>query len=174
MNQQVSDTLKSMFQLPQNRIEQFLSICYIHTFKKNEFIEVKNKHFNRLGYILNGATRTFFENNQGDEISYLLQVNGDVIGDYASFITNEKAQVKIKTILTTEMLFFEKNHLDELIQNDIFWLAFAKRLSDLAFLSAKQRLDELFLYTPELRYLNLLNKSHEIIQKFRKNIFHHI
>ncbi|MEF9477079.1 hypothetical protein OWR28_04420 [Chryseobacterium sp. 1B4] len=72
------------------RAEEFLDICYIVTYDKNKMIEPQNGIFDRLGFILNGAVRTYYINEKGEDISYLLQVNNDVIGDYASYITGKK------------------------------------------------------------------------------------
>lgn len=165
MTKAFKEKLSTILQIPLKRVEEFLSICFVVTHEKNELIETKNQVFDRLGYTINGAARIYYINEKGEEISYLLQVNGDVIGDFASFLTGKKSQAKIETLLPTEVLYFEKSKLEQLIQRDIFWLGLSKHLSDLAFLSAKQRLDELFFYTPEQRYLNLLKKSPEIIQK---------
>jgi len=165
MNDLLKKKLLNTLKIPVARVEELLGVCFILTHKKNEIIETKNQVFDRLGYIINGAARIYYLNEQGEEISYLLQVNGDVIGDYASYITGNKSVAKIETLLTTEVLYFEKKSIDKLIEKDMYWLGFAKHLSDLAFLSAKQRLDELFFYTPEQRYLNLLKKSPEILNK---------
>ncbi|GAL87401.1 conserved hypothetical protein [Sporocytophaga myxococcoides] len=165
MTQSVKEKLVTTLQIPIDRVEELLGICLIVTHAKNELIEAKNGVFDRLGYIINGAARIYYLNEKGEEVSYLLQVNEDVIGDYASYITGEKSQAKIETLLETEVLYFEKKGVEELIKKDVFWLGFAKRISDLAFLSAKQRLDELFFFTPEQRYLNLLKKSPEILNK---------
>ncbi|MCR6639687.1 MAG: Crp/Fnr family transcriptional regulator [Sporocytophaga sp.] len=165
MMQSVKEKLVNTLQIPIDRVEELLGICVIVTHEKNEAVETKNGVFDRLGYIINGAARIYYVNEKGEEISYLLQVNEDVIGDYASYLTGEKSQAKIETLLRTEVLYFEKRSIEELITKDVFWLGFAKRISDLAFLSAKQRLDELFFYTPEQRYLNLLKKSPEILDK---------
>lgn len=165
MSQSLKEKLVDTLQMPIERVEEFLSICSIVTHEKNELIETKSRAFDGLGYIIDGAARIYYVNEQGEEISYLLQVNGDVIGDYASYITGEKSRAKIETLLQTEVLYFEKKSLDECIRKDVFWLGFSKHLSDLAFLSAKRRLDELFFYTPEQRYLNLLRKSPEILNK---------
>lgn len=159
------ETLKEIFSMPQRKVEELLKVCTIETHAKNEMVVTKGKTFNRLGYIIHGAARIYYSNERGEEVSYLLQVNGDVIGDYAGFITGAASEVKIEILLPTEVLYLEKNQLDTLIQKDIFWLFFAKQLSDMAFLSAKQRLDELFFYTPEQRYLNLIKKSPEILNK---------
>ncbi len=165
MTQLLKEKLSNTLQIPLKRIEELLNICYVVMHEKNEMIETKNRVFDKLGYIINGAARIYYVSDNGEEISYLLQVNGDVIGDFASYITGEKSQANIETLLKTEVLYIEKSKLELLMKQDVFWLGFAKHLSDLAFLSAKLRLDELFFYTPEQRYLNLLKKSPEIIQK---------
>jgi CRP-like cAMP-binding protein len=165
MNALLKEKLLNRLQISTERVEELLSICFIIAHEKSEQIVTNKNAFHRLGYIINGAVRTYYVNEKGEEVSYLLQVNDDVIGDYKSYITGNKSEVKIETLLKTEVLYFEKKSIEALIQKDKFWLGFAKQISDLAFLSAKNRLDELFFYTPEQRYLNLLNKSPEILNK---------
>ena len=58
----------------------------------------------------------------------------------------------IQALLKLKFYILIKKMLRFLIQKDIFWLGLAKRISDLAFLDAKQRLDELFLYTGRTLY----------------------
>ncbi|WP_300675190.1 Crp/Fnr family transcriptional regulator [Soonwooa sp.] len=161
----LKEKLAETLQLSLERVDEFLEICYVVNYDKNKMIEPKNDIFARLGFILNGAVRIYYVNEKGEDISYLLQVNNDVIGDYASYITGKKSVALIQTLLKTEVLYFDKKDVEALIQKDIFWLGLAKHMSDLAFLDAKQRLDELFFYTPEERYLNLLKKSPEILNK---------
>ncbi|PKF74741.1 Crp/Fnr family transcriptional regulator [Chryseobacterium sp. PMSZPI] len=165
MTSAIKERLAETFQISRERTEEFLEACYMMNYDKNQIIEPKNGVFDRLGFILNGAVRIYYINEKGEDISYLLQVNNDVIGDYASYITGKKSMAVIQTLLKTEVLYFDKKDIDALIQKDIFWLGIAKHISDLAFLDAKQRLDELFFYTPEERYLNLLKKSPEILNK---------
>ena len=91
-------------------------------------------------------------------------MKGDAIVDYANFISGESSNLHIQFLLDSEVLYIHKHTLNQLIEKDPFWMGFAKNISDLAFLSAKQRLDELFFFNPEERYLNLLKKSPEVIQ----------
>lgn len=165
MTSAVKQKLAETLQISMERAEEFLEICYIVNYDKNKIIEPKNGVFDRLGFILNGAVRIYYINEKGEDISYLLQVNNDVIGDYASYITGKKSLAILQTLLKTDVLYFDKKDIEALIQKDIFWIELAKRISDLAFLDSKQRLDELFFYTPEERYLNLLKKSPEILNK---------
>jgi len=165
MTSTIKEKLAETLQISLERAAEFLEICYLVNYDKSKMIEPRNGVFDRLGFILSGAVRIYYINEKGEDISYLLQVNNDVIGDYASYITGKKSMAIIQTLLKTEVLYFDKKDIETLVQKDIFWLRLAKHISDLAFLDAKQRLDELFFYTPEERYLNLMKKSPEILNK---------
>ncbi len=165
MNAVLRDNLQQVLQLPAARLETLLTVSHTETYPKHNRIGTPNKVFDRLGYILQGAVRTFYVNDQGAEISYLLQVDQDFIGDYESYITGKPSELQIEALLDTEVLFFERRAIDRLIQEDGSWMGVAKRVSDLVFLDAKRRFNELLFHTPEQRYLNLLNRSPELIQK---------
>lgn len=165
MKNELIEKLTTELKMPVSRIEEYLAACTIVHHKRKQIIYPQNSLFESLGYIINGGARTYYIDNQGNEISYLLQLNGDAIGDYAKFISGESSNLHIQFLLDSEVLYIHKNKLDKLIEKDPYWLGLAKYISDMAFLSAKKRLDELFFYDPEERYLNLLNKSPEVIQK---------
>lgn len=157
--------LTALLQIPQDRVDELLKTCRIVVHEKNHIIETPNNVINWLGYIVDGAVRTYCINEDGDEISYLLHVNNDAMGDYESYITGNKTDWFFETILRTTVVYIDKTEMEALIAKDVFWLAFTKRIADVAFLDAKQRLNDLLFYNPEQRYLNLLKKSPEIIQK---------
>lgn len=165
MDHQIKLRLQSVLDIPLWRVEEFLSICKRVIHQKNDLIDAGGRVFDQLGYIVDGAARIFYLNDNGEEMSYLLQVNGDALGDYESYLTGQPSQVKIEFLLPTEVLYFRKKDIDRLAERDVFWLALTKRISDLAFIYCKRRLDELFFYTPEQRYLNLSSKSPEILNK---------
>jgi|SRR5690606_37681403 len=149
MNEKLKQRLHYTLQIPMYRVDELLTICQRIIHPKSELINANGQVFDRLGYIIEGAARIYYLNEDGEEVSYLLQVNGDAIGDYYSYLTGEPSQVRIEMLLKTEVLYFKKEDIDRLSQQDVFWLALSKRISDLAFLSAKRRIDELFFYTPE-------------------------
>jgi len=156
---------KNQFNLDDQRLSEIMNVSEVRSFKKNTVIFQQGSPCLWLATILEGAVRTFIINEAGEEISYLLQVNGDYIGDYESYLTNQKSIFNIKTCIDTQCLIFDKKAFDDLANKDLFWLHFQKRMSDISFLEAKRRIDDLLLYTPEQRYLNLLQKAPEILQK---------
>ncbi len=165
MNRLQKESLSRVLQIPVGRVEELLEVSFKIIYSRNEMIDAPRGVFDRLGYIIDGAVRTYHVAEDGHEISYLLQVNGDFLGDYESYITGKPSNLTIEAILKTEVLFFERKGMEELIEKDIFWLHFSKKISDFVFLDAKRRLDDLLFYTPEERYKRLMDKSHELLQK---------
>lgn len=164
LNTQAKQQLRIFLQITEEKLEELLSICTLKHHKKGEILHSRNSEFTRLGYIIEGAARIFYITDEGEEINYLLQVTGDVIGDYVSYLTGQISTSRIEILVDSEVLYFEKSEMEKLIAKDVFWLKFSKMMSDMAFLNAKNRIDELFFFTPEQRYLNLLKKSSHIFQ----------
>ena len=133
--------------------------------RKNENWLSEGDNADKLAIIMQGAMRSYVMNERGEEINLLLQVNQDFIGDYESYISGKKASFYIKALIETELFVITKKAIDKLGQQDVFWLKFKTQMSDYAFLEAKRRIEDLLLFTPEERYLNLVKKSQEVLQK---------
>lgn len=151
--------------IPVNRAAELVAVCRFEHIKKHTRWIQAGTPYTDLAYIVEGAVRTFGIDDDGRDISYLLQVNNDFTGDFESFITNGPSSFHIETILDTHLLLISRAAIQNLIQRDPFWLHFRVQMSDLAFTEAKRRIEDLLLYTPEQRYSNLLDRSPEIIRK---------
>ncbi|ERJ59061.1 hypothetical protein M472_09785 [Sphingobacterium paucimobilis HER1398] len=168
--------MQSMNQNYIRRIQENMSIPYdkalvlsregtIVVLKKNQNWLSEGERADKLAFIIQGAMRSYLMNDKGEEINLLLQVNKDFIGDYESYISGKKASLYIKAMIETELFVISKDTINDLAQQDVFWMDFKIRMSDYAFLEAKRRIEDLLLFTPEERYLNLLRKSREVLQK---------
>lgn len=93
------------------------------------------------------------------------EMNGDFFGDYESYLTGRRSRFIIEAMMDTEVLLYDKQDLNRLIDSDMFWLRFSRTIPDVCFLEAKRRVEDLLFYGPEERYFRLLNKMPEIVQK---------
>jgi CRP-like cAMP-binding protein len=159
------EALSHKLGLNTSRLQELLSVSSVMRYQKNKFLLEEDRVCNRLGYIVEGALRTYCINSKGEEISFLLQVNGDFFGDYESYLTGKRSNFIIKAILDTEVIWFEKTAMEALMDGNPFWQQFSKTVADICFLEAKRRIEDLLFYSPEERYCNLLYKSPEIMQK---------
>lgn len=157
--------LADRLELSNSRMKEFMSVTTVRHYEKNDLIVQQGVTCDWLGYVSEGAIRTYCITDDGADVSFLLQVNGDFFGDYESFISGKPSDFRLEAMLDTEALVFHKAGLQQLIDRDLFWLHFSKKTADIVFLDAKRRIKELLFYTPEQRYHNLLQKSPEVIQK---------
>ncbi|RTZ50057.1 hypothetical protein EJ377_08320 [Chryseobacterium arthrosphaerae] len=75
----------------------------------------------------------------------------------------------IKTLLKTEVLYFDKKDVELLIKKDIFWLGLAKHISDLVFWMQSKGWTSCFLYTGRTLSQSLekvTRNSEQIPQKY--------
>lgn len=87
----------------------------------------------QLGFIIKGALRTFTINQEGEDISFLLQVDSDFFGDYECFLSGAKSNWQLQTTTRTEVVLIEKQHLHFLMQRDPFGLVSISKLRIYAF-----------------------------------------
>lgn len=162
--------LRKIFGLSEHRYSQLVDQSENIVFKRNTIIKSPKRIFDRLYCITEGAVRTYYINEKEEDITYLLQVKGDFFGDYESYITEKPSKFIIETVVDTQVICIYKEVIDQLSEQDIFWMQFSKKIADMAFLDAKRRINELLFYSPEKRYLNLVQKNpaiiHNIPQKY--------
>ena len=143
---------------------QLLEMGRLITHAKGTVIHRPGEVFEDLGFLIQGATRTYFKNKDNEDVSYLLNVEGDTYGDYESYVTGKPSTFSIEAVTNVVAIHFSKSQIEQLSNEDNIWLRVARRISDLAFLDAKQRLDDILLLTPEERYLKLVEARPRILQ----------
>lgn len=160
----MKEVLAEKLNMSLRHLEILLEGSEIIKYKKNSQLMLNNAVSHQLGYVISGALRTYTITKEGEEFSFLLQVDGDFFGDYESFLTGKESDWILKTTTVTEVLIFDKEYLHTLMEQDPYWIKFYKQIADMCFLDAKRRIEELLFYTYEERYLNLLKCSPKIVQ----------
>ncbi|HIC8757079.1 Crp/Fnr family transcriptional regulator [Elizabethkingia anophelis] len=164
MNEKLQ-VLATKLNLSPERLQELMQDSSIVKYKKGSFLMQNGELSHQLGFIIKGALRTFTINQEGEDISFLLQVDSDFFGDYECFLSGAKSNWQLQTTTRTEVVMIEKQHLHFLMQRDPFWIGFYKQVADICFLEAKRRIEELLFYTYEQRYLNLLTNRPKVIEK---------
>ncbi|AQX05126.1 Crp/Fnr family transcriptional regulator [Elizabethkingia meningoseptica] len=157
--------LATKLNLSTAQLQQLMQGSSVVKYKKGSFLMQNGELAHQLGFIIKGALRTFTINQEGEDISFLLQVDGDFFGDYECFLNGVKSVWELQATATTEVVLIEKQQLYDLMDQDPFWIGFYKQVADICFLEAKRRIEELLFYTYEQRYLNLLTNRPKVIEK---------
>ena len=164
MNEKLQ-VLATKLNLSADRLQELMQGSSVVKYKKGSFLMHHGELSHQLGFIIKGALRTFTINQEGEDISFLLQVDGDFFGDYECFLNGKKSNWQLQTTMGTEVVLINKQHLHHLMDKDPFWISFYKQIADVCFLEAKRRIEELLFYTYEQRYLNLITNRPKVIEK---------
>ena len=67
--------------------------------------------------------------------------------------------MNIKALKDSEIMLLHKDDLQKLYQKEAYWQNSEGKMTEVIFLSAQKRIEELLYYVPERRYYNLCQKT---------------
>lgn len=155
----------ALFGIDRERWKIFKDYLISQSVEKNEYLLREGQYVHSLGFLITGALRTFYTDEKGNEISFLLQTDDSFFGDFGSYLLESPSRLNIQAIEPCEIWFIEKEALEGLYLTDIYWMQFGKQMAEKIFLDARQRIEELLYLNPEQRYLHLLAKTPELHKK---------
>ena len=166
------------FNLFRNVVEQFVSftdeewaIFQSHlkllALQKKDFFVEAGKVCPYIGYLVSGSVRCYHLKD-GTEITSYFSLENEMITSYKSFLTGTPSQIAIESIEKTEMVVFNLQSLQELVNTPLLSLKmerFGRLIAEFLIFCYEDRITSFVTLTPEERYLNLLAKSSNVIQR---------
>jgi len=183
----LEEIIQSIYPLPQQVLEDVLEHFQHLEYPKNYYILKPGKPCKHLWFMIEGAVRYFYTNEQGKEINTWFSLDTQIITDTTSFVHQEPAQESIQLIEDCELYAIEYTALQTLLQkHHSFALWYIKlvemhyisqiedRLADLQFLDAKQRYQKLLNLYPDItnrislgNIASYLNITQETLSRIR-------
>ncbi|NBX80670.1 MAG: Crp/Fnr family transcriptional regulator [Flavobacteriales bacterium] len=183
----LEEIIQSIYPLPQQVLEDVLEHFQHLEYPKNYFLLKPGKPCKYLWFMIEGAVRYFYTNEQGKEINTWFSLDTQIITDTTSFVHQEPAQESIQLIENCELCAIEYSALQTLLQkHHSFALWYIKlvemhyisqiedRLADLQFLDAKQRYQKLLNHYPDItnrislgNIASYLNITQETLSRIR-------
>lgn len=162
--------LAQAFGIDDSYIEEMLAFTFSKKVRRGEFLLREGEVCTHVGLVIEGALRTFYINENGEDISFLFHFNGRLehlaFLDYESVLLGTPTKLNIQATEDSLVYLIHKNDLAALYQKNAFWQKFEKHIADRVYLSAKRRVEDLLYFSPEKRYLNLLADHPIVFQKF--------
>lgn len=134
--------------------------------KKQCFVEA-GQVCKYIGYIVSGSLRCYHIKD-GDEITSYFSLENEMITSYKSFLTKTPSPTAIESLEKTELVVFDLQSLHELVNNDLIALKmerFGRLIAEFLIFCYEDRITSFVTLTPEERYLHLLAKSSNVIQR---------
>ena len=134
---------------------------------------IEKKHFftkpddicDSIGFILKGTFRTFYIDNNGEEITTHLHLENKFIVDYESFITSKHSIFYIEALENSKIFYYKKETVEKLFNLYHNWEKFGRIIAEQVFIISQKRFQSLLFQTAEQRYLGLLKEFPEIFQR---------
>jgi CRP-like cAMP-binding protein len=131
--------------------------------KRNDFLAQKGQVESHLFYVLSGTMRIYFP-NKDEEIVVGFAYENNLICSYPSFIRQQPSDYFIQALTKTEVVAISRKDFYALFDSfpkiERAW----RMLEEEALVGKIDREVELLTFTPEERYVRLLNRSPHIFQ----------
>ncbi|AIL44740.1 Crp/Fnr family transcriptional regulator [Elizabethkingia anophelis] len=158
------ETYGPLFLVDREHYEEFCSYLKKMTLRKSEYFLKEGEQCEYLGFLKEGLMRTFYINENGEDINFNFHFNHHFFTDYESILQNVKSKMNIKALKDSEIMLLHKDDLQKLYQKEAYWQEFGRKMTEVIYLSAQKRIEELLYYVPERRYYNLLSENPQVFQ----------
>ena len=187
MQVKLEDIIQSIYFLPQEILVDVLGNFKHLEYPKNHYLLKPGKPCKHIWFMIKGAVRYYYTNEQGKEMNTWFSMDRQVIADTSSIVRKEPSEESIQLLEDSEMYSIEYTSLQTLIQkHHAFSLWYIKlvelhyiaqiedRLADLQFLDAKQRYKKLLSLYPNItnrislgNIASFLNITKETLSRIR-------
>ena len=156
-NEMLTEHLKDFAQLNDRDIQDSQPFWKAKKMKKGDFFNMQQMVCNDLGLIVQGIFRIYFRNpdTKEDQNIYFFSENQFVVS-FRSFLTRNPCWYFIEAMEDSEIYFISYKDLNSLYEAYPSWAKFGRLLAESFFTIAQTRTEELLFFSPEQRYIRLL------------------
>lgn len=134
--------------------------------KKGDFFNMQFMVCNDLGLVVKGIFRIYYVNPETSEETNIFFFSEDqFIVSFRSFITRNACHYFIQAMEDSEIVYITYRDLNDLYETHPNWARFGRLLAEQFFTTSQTRAEELLFLTHEQRYLYLLEKHPNIVNR---------
>lgn len=156
-------------------------------YPKNYFLLKQGRPCKYIWFLVQGAVRYFYTDEDGKDSNVWFSLDTDIITDAPSFVSQKPSNDSIQLVEDSELYAIERNSLYSLLQKHhsfaLWYISLVEknyvyqieeRISDLQFLNAKQRYEKLLAQFPNIsnrislgHIASYLNITQETLSRIR-------
>jgi len=161
----MKEFLKSLQILSEYELEKLNGITKNKFLKKNDFFIQESSICNEIVLIKTGILRSFYTNNEGNEITKCIAFENELTSAYSSFITQLPTFENIQAICDTELVVIKRKDLYNLYKTSPEWQNLGRILTELHYIESENRTVSFQKQTAKERYESLIS-NHSKYLKF--------
>ena len=156
--------------LPENRIDEFLSIGRIKSIDALDYFIRAGEVPNKIAFVGSGLFRYVYINEKGDEFTKGIIVENFFLSSYSAMILGKPSYFSIEALEDSQVIEVIWKDLTQLLDNDIFWVKFLLKFIEKGFIIKEKRERDLLLLDAETRYKNFLTEFPGMDQRVKQRI----
>jgi CRP-like cAMP-binding protein len=160
----LSNTLQGYLNFSAEELMMTLPYMKLETLKKNDLLIGEGQVEDRIYYIAEGVTRSFFFEN-GKEISLEFYFTGSFISSYTSFVKQSPSRHSIEAFTPLQIIIFNRAGLAELFGKSDKFAKLWQKVSEELFIKTSERLRDMLSLSATERYLKLLKAYPKYVQE---------
>jgi len=161
--QRLKASFDKYFEAPVEAWKAFGDLCELVYFQKNDILK-RTGETEKYGYFILSGSGGVFVWKENNYVCLDLMYEDTFFADYMSLITKQASQLETIALENSEMLRISSHNIDRLkntpIGNVIFLIS-----AESSFVEKQQQQIDLLLKTAEQRYIDLLEKQPNLIQR---------
>jgi CRP-like cAMP-binding protein len=156
--------------LPENRIDELLSIGRIKSIETSDFFIRAGEVPNKIAFIATGLFRYVYINDKGDEFTKGIIVENFFLSSYSAMIMSKPSYFSIEALEDSQVLEIIWKNFTQLLNNDIFWVKFLLKFVEKGYMIKEKRERDLLLLDAETRYKIFLKEFPGMDQRIKQGI----
>ena len=138
--------------LPEDRIDEFLSIGKVKSIRASELFIRAGEVPYKIAFVRIGLFRYIYVNDKGDEFTKGIIVENFFLSSYSAMILGAPSYFSIEALENSLVLEIIWNDFTKLLDLDIFWVKFLLKFVEKGYMVKEKRERDLLLLDAETRY----------------------
>lgn len=164
--QEILSHLNAILPISQKEIDEVTPFTKHVILEKDNFLLKAGERSKFLTFIVKGSLRSFHIRPNGTQVNIMLSAEGEFVGDLDSVVTSTPSTIYIQAIEKTEIFRISTDDLETLYENSVYWNTIGRKATEQVFVVTKRRLETLLYKTPKERYLEVLEHTPHLLNRF--------
>lgn len=161
-----SATVKSICpNLTQGEIEAFISLSTVRAYKRKELFLEAGKVQKEIGFISKGLVRSFYTDNDGNEITVGFYDEGNYATHYPSFIMQKPSSYTIQCLEPAFIVCLSFKDIQSIYGAIPVFERYGRLVAEEILKRQQNRIESFIFQTAEERYLTFMDNSPELFNR---------
>lgn len=149
-----------------DELNQVIPLLTESKLKRGEHLVTPGKNLRQLNFIVKGAGRMYYSDNNENETNILLVIENGFLHDYESLLLNEPTKFFIQATEHCEIIHIDYSGFEQLLNSTKNWEHCGRMINQFVLIGAFRRIQAFRFLSPEQLYKKLLEDEPYLIERF--------